>query len=114
MLKKLTFLSFAILILTIQIEAAEQLTNASVINMIKIGLNEEIIITKIKSSVCDFDTSDKALLDLQSNGISMNIIKTMIEKSAAVPVAKPETGIPAVLQMNQGEMFFMVKSELKK
>src|ERR1700690_1241115 len=36
---------------------AKRLTNADVLDMLKAGLSQQIVIAKIKSSSCDFDTS---------------------------------------------------------
>ena len=60
----------------------EALTNKDVFEMLKSGLSAEIIVAKIKSSVCAFDTSTKALQEMKSSGVPEQIILAMVEVSA--------------------------------
>ncbi len=57
----------------------EKLKNQDVLEMIKMGLSETIIITKIKSSASEFDTSTKALQELKTVGVSDAIILAMVQ-----------------------------------
>lgn len=56
------------------------LTNYDVIEMVRVGLSEEIIATKIKSSKTNFDTSATKLLELKDRGVSDVLVMAMIEK----------------------------------
>ncbi len=60
------------------------LTNEAVVELIKSGISEGIVLAKIKNSNVNFDTSSVALVKLKENGVSENIILAMIE-------AKPKT-----------------------
>ena len=60
---------------------SQELTNASVISMLKKGLSESIVKAKIKQSVCNFDLSTEALINLKESKVSEGIIMAMIEKS---------------------------------
>lgn len=60
------------------------LTNESVIELIKAGLSEGIILTKIKNSKTEFDTSSSALMKLKENNVSDNVIMTMLEAKPKV------------------------------
>jgi hypothetical protein len=51
--------------------------------MVKIGLSEGVILAKIKSSTCEFDTSPKALQELKASGVSDAIILEMVQTGAA-------------------------------
>ena len=42
------------------------LTNAAVLTMLKDGLSPEIVVAKIQSSTCDFDTSPTSLKNLKT------------------------------------------------
>ena len=53
------------------------LQNADIVKMAKAGLDDSIIIAKIKSSKCQFDTSPDALIDLKQNGISTAVMRAM-------------------------------------
>jgi len=55
------------------------LTNDSVVELVKSGISEGIILAKIKNSNTKFDTSSVALVKLKENGVSENIILAMIE-----------------------------------
>jgi len=60
---------------------SEELTNASVISMLKKGLSESIIKAKIKQSVCNFDLSTDALISLKESKVSESLIMAMIDKA---------------------------------
>ena len=58
--------------------AADILTNKSVIEMVTAKLPEDVIVVRIQTSTTNFDLSTPALVDLNKNGVSSNIIKAMI------------------------------------
>ena len=68
--------------------AAEILTNEAVVTMVKSGLGEDLIVSKIKISQRQFDLSTNGILQLKTEGVSETIIKSMLEASA--PPATPE------------------------
>lgn len=75
--------------------AAEVLTNDAVVTMVKAGLGEDLIISKIQTSPQAFDVSTNGILKLKSDGVSEGIIKAMVEASAppAPPGAKTAEAI---------------------
>ena len=80
MLKRLSLI-FIGLLLTVQLRA-EVLTNESVVEMVKMGLAEEIIQAKISAGPNRFDTSTPALSALQKSKVSAKIIAAMIGAGA--------------------------------
>lgn len=54
------------------------LRDDDIIKMIKIGLSDDIIISKIKSSKCQFDTSTDALIRLKQNGTSAQVLSEIM------------------------------------
>ncbi len=64
----------------VQAEAANTLTNKSIIEMVGLKLPESVIIQKIKSSKCKFDTTPEGLAALTKAGISEKVMMAMIEK----------------------------------
>lgn len=62
--------------------AAETLDNAKVTELLKVGLGDEAVIAKIKSSEAKFDTSTEALIALKTAGVSSPVIAAMIEASS--------------------------------
>ena len=54
------------------------LKNQDVISLAKAGLDDGIIIAKIASSTCQFDTSTAALIKLKQSGVSAAVIKAMV------------------------------------
>ena len=72
--------------------AANVLTNKDVLDMLKVGLASEIIIAKIKSSACNFDTSPSALEELKTAGATDSVILAMIQ----VPRAGDASASPPV------------------
>jgi hypothetical protein len=59
--------------------AEERLSNKSIIELTKGGLADSVIIKKIKSSKCNFDTSTDALVSLRKAGVSNQVISAMVE-----------------------------------
>jgi hypothetical protein len=54
------------------------LQNEDVIKMAKAGFDDAIIIAKISSSKCQFDTSTDALIRLKQSGVSAAVLKAML------------------------------------
>lgn len=65
--------------------AAEVLNNEAILTMVKGGVGEELIISKIKISQGQYDLSTTGLLRLKAEGVSEAIIKAMVETSAPAP-----------------------------
>jgi len=76
-------------------QAAAPLTNDDVIKMVQAKLPDGVIVAKIKSSPCKFDTSTDSLIKLKQAGISDAVMQAMTE--AGVPPAST-TAAPAVKQ----------------
>lgn len=64
------------------------LKNQDILDMIGSGLPEGVIVAKIKSSICEFDTAPKALKDLKAAGVPDSIILAMVETPSGQP--KPD------------------------
>jgi hypothetical protein len=58
------------------------LTNSRVVEMTKMGLDDEIIISKIKNGNCNFQLADSDLVDLKKAGVSSRVVGTMLDSSA--------------------------------
>lgn len=54
------------------------LRNEDVIKMAKASFDDAIIIAKISSSKCQFDTSTDALIQLKQSGVSATVLKAMV------------------------------------
>jgi len=66
-------------------EAAKPaLTNDDVIKMVQVKLGDGVIIAKIKSSACKFDTGTDALIKLKQAGVSDSVMQAMTEAGAGV------------------------------
>jgi hypothetical protein len=72
-------LSSFIFVLWVTPVIAEVLTNESVLTMVKAGLGEDLIISKLKATQNQFDLSTPGILKLKSEGVSEKILQTMIE-----------------------------------
>lgn len=64
----------------VKAEVENTLTNKSVIDMVELKLPESVILQKIKSSKCKFDTTPDALATLTKSGVGEKIMMAMIEK----------------------------------
>ena len=79
--------------------AQEKLTNQGVVEMVKAGLSERVIIAKIRTSPTSFDTSTDGLIALKKSGVSEKIIEAIMSPSAppaaAAAAAPPPPSAPA-------------------
>ena len=55
------------------------LTNETIIQLSKIGLQPSVIISKIRTSICKFDVSTDALIKLGNNSVSTEVITEMMK-----------------------------------
>jgi len=58
---------------------AQALTNDDIIKMVQVKLADSVVIAKIKSSDCAFDTSADALIKLKQAGVSDAVLQAMLE-----------------------------------
>ena len=72
--------------------AQEVLTNDSVIQMVKAGLPEAVVIAKIKSTSTKFDLKTDSLVSLKKAGVSDKVLEAMV---AAGSGAAPSTAAAA-------------------
>src|SRR5881296_156153 len=56
-----------------------KLTNNDIQEMTKAGLSADIIVAKIQTSACSFDTSPPALRELKSSGVPEAVILAMVK-----------------------------------
>jgi hypothetical protein len=61
------------------------LTNKDVLEMLKVGLSQEVLIAKIKTSPSRFDTSPAALQELKNGNVSDAILLAMVQASDTTP-----------------------------
>jgi hypothetical protein len=61
------------------------ITNVTVLEMTKLGLDDNAIITKIKSGKCAFQIADSDLAELKKAGISPKVVAAMV--AASNPIA---------------------------
>ena len=73
--------------------SAQVLHNEDVVQMVRAKLSDGLIVAKIKSSACRFDTSTSQLIKLKSEGVSDAVLKAMAEcgAPAAAPAAAATT-----------------------
>jgi hypothetical protein len=62
------------------------LTNKDILDMSKTGLPPEVLVAKVKSSQCNFDTSPASLQALKTAGVGDNVILAMVQ----APVGEPK------------------------
>jgi hypothetical protein len=74
--------------------AKEVMTNATVIELVKLGFSESVIIEKMRRSERNFDTSLEGLKQLKTAQVSEAIIKEMLNPQTAAAI--PPTPSPAI------------------
>lgn len=95
-MKKLFYLLFFCFI-TLAISAqTEKLTNQSVLDMIEMGFSDDVILTKIKTSEVNFDTSIEAIKILKQKKVSDAVIMAIMNgnnKAEKADATDLKTGI---------------------
>ena len=79
------------------------LTNKGILDMVKGGLAAEIILAKIQTSPCDFDTSSAALIEMKAAGVPDAVILAVV--TAGSPGTKgvgPPQTLPQDFPTTQG------------
>lgn len=71
-------------------QSQDTLTNEKIIKLSKLGLPAATIVTKIKTSYPAFDISTDALIYLNENSVSAEVINSMISESTAMAAKKAE------------------------
>jgi hypothetical protein len=61
---------------------SSNLTNARVVEMAKLGLDDDIIIAKIRNQKCDFQLGDQDLVDLKRSGVPPKVVAAMLDAGA--------------------------------
>ena len=68
-------------------DGQETLTNQSIVEMVKGGLSERVILARIRTGPTNFDTRTDALIALKKSGVPEKVIEAMMSPSA--PAAAP-------------------------
>jgi len=89
------FLLTQFLIAATHQETLPRLTNQDVMEMFRAGLSSEIIISKIKTSRCNFDTDPSVLGELKHKGLSNEVLMAMIQAPYGPPRTTVELKQPA-------------------
>jgi hypothetical protein len=82
------------------------ITNTRVVEMTKLGLDDDIIIAKIKNGKCQFQLGDTDLVDLKKAGVSSKVVASMLDAGALtaplVTVDKLEVSLHTLGQAKVG------------
>jgi hypothetical protein len=91
------------------------ITNARVIELSKLGLDDDIIIAKIKNGSCQFQLEDTDLVSLKKAGVSPKVIAAMLDAGALtsppVTVKKNELSSQSMGQSKVGVASENIPSE---
>lgn len=83
-LKSIILLVVLLFLSGVSLSAAEILINETIVTMVKAGISEELIISKIKTSQNQFDLSVESILGLKKKGVTENVIKAMLDASSNI------------------------------
>jgi hypothetical protein len=85
---------------------SSDLTNARIVELAKLGLDDDIIIAKIKNAKCQFQLGDNDLVELKKDGVSSKVIAAMLDAGAlsapVVMINKTEVTIHTLGQAKVG------------
>lgn len=88
----------------------EKITNSSILEMVKLGFSNDIIISKINSSTCNFDTSIDSLKTLKEMGVNNDIIIAMINHAPANNNKNNDTDRSGIYYKNGDEFIKILPS----
>lgn len=90
------------------IAASGVLDNHAVVEMVQLGLGQQVIEAKIHASATNFDTSPQALANLKQKGVPSAIIADMIGAGSGTVVTTSANGRggPQQVQINQARSLF--------
>jgi hypothetical protein len=73
-------------------QQAALLTNKDILDLLKAGILPEIVVAKIRTSICRFDTSPAELRALKAAGISDDVILAMVKAPSSEDVKTVASG----------------------
>ena len=101
-MKKIIVLLFASLFILSSYAQEEVLNNQAVIEMVKMGLSDDVIIAKITTESNSFDTSLSALQVLVDNNVSNTIIEKMVYAKSENPTGEQQMQSSRVKTISSG------------
>jgi len=85
-----------------------RISNKEIVEMVKAGLTTDLIIAKIKTSPCQFDTSPSALVSLNEAGVADSVLLEIVRNPhggeplpESPPNAQPQTAEPVAKETPQ-------------
>ncbi|HWZ25856.1 MAG TPA: hypothetical protein VN037_11295, partial [Verrucomicrobiae bacterium] len=70
------------------------LSNKDITDMVASGLPEAVVVAKIKSTGCEFDTAPATLKALKTNGVPDSVVLAMVEAPAGQPKVTKVAEVP--------------------
>jgi hypothetical protein len=64
--------------------SAAKITNARVVQMTKMGLDDDVIVARIKHGACEFQLTDSDLVELKKDGVSSKVVAAMMDTAPTV------------------------------
>jgi hypothetical protein len=80
---------------TALVSAQEVMTNETVIQMVKAGFSENVILAKMRSSQTKFDTRTEALIALKQAGVPEKVMQAIVSGGAPPASSAPAASAPA-------------------
>ena len=75
------------------------LTNQDVIDLVKAGFSSDIVLAKIRSSACSFDTSLAAMKSLKNASVPDSVVLAMVQASPARDQRPQKASYPAMQEV---------------
>ncbi len=100
-----------------QSQAPRPLTNDDVLKMVEAKLATEVVVEKVKTSPCDFDTSPAALVRLKEAGVPDSLLLVMVLSPKCGATPRPPAPRRAAVQVPVGtpvelETAYTINSQL--
>ena len=101
-------------------QTKKPLTNADVLQMVKAGFEQSMIVKAIEANDTNFDVSVQALMDLKSAGVNQTIIEAMlaaearkkVPPAASVPAKDPAVGSAAPADSSMTKLLLKEETEI--
>lgn len=93
-MKNLLIVLFCLFIsIAVFAQEEETLTNKSIIEMVELGFQSDVIISKINTSKCEFNTTIEILKELKNKNVPSDVLAAMVKADANSNIKAEVTGI---------------------
>ena len=92
-------------------QTAEIITNAKVIELVRAGIGESVLIPKIRASKVVMDASQPGLLELKAAGVTDDVIVAMLDRAATNGLLSSSSKLGELVELPHGTVVTVLTME---